>query len=102
MEEKEMDLLMGIGPEVSFAPDIKRRLRIGTIKQIRDVGTLYKDGLMKIKFAIHQEDADKVDEQINKWVEILNIICIDGFSREEFEDSVPEQMESAVDRFLFS
>lgn len=97
----EMDLILGIGPEHSFSADIKKKLRVGTIKQIKEVGELYRDGLIRIKIAVQLEDESRREEQINKWVEILNIVTIEGFTREEFEDSIPEQMETAVDRFLF-
>lgn len=99
--EDQMDLIMGVGPEFQFAPEIKKKLRVGTVKQIKDVRELYNDGLLRIKFAVNQKDQKDIDTQIDKWVEVLNIITIEGFSREEFEDSIPEQMESAVDRFLF-
>jgi len=102
MENNELDLIMGIGPEIPLSADIKKKLRVGTIKQIKDVGELYRDGLLKIKFAIQQSDPEKVEEQIGKWVEILNLIFIEGFTREEFDDSIPEQMEATVDRFLFA
>ncbi|WP_135552110.1 hypothetical protein [Paenibacillus cymbidii] len=99
MDDK-MDLLTGIGPEVQLGDGITKRLRVGTIKQIRDVGALYKDKLLRAKAAVMREGAEQ-EEQITKWVEILNLVLIEGFTREEFEDSVPELMESAVDRFLF-
>jgi myo-inositol-1-phosphate synthase len=95
--EKQMDLILGIGPEHQFADGLTKKIRVGTVKQLKDVGELYKDKLKRPKFAIYNDD----EEQITKWVEILNIICIEGFSREEFDNSIPEQMESAVDRFLF-
>jgi hypothetical protein len=99
---EEMDLIMGIGPEHKFSAEITKKLRVGTIKQIRDVGQLYRDGLLRIKSAVYQKEPEKAEEQIKKWVEILNIVTIEGFTREEFDDCIPEQMEAAVDRFLFA
>lgn len=95
--DEQMNQLMGIGPVHSFSADTTKTLRVGTVKQLKDVGAMYKDGLITVKAAVFKGD----EEQINKWVEILSVICVEGFTREEFEDSVPEQMESAVDRFLF-
>jgi hypothetical protein len=95
--ENEMNPILGIGPEHSFAEGLTKKLRVGTVKQIKEVGELYKDNLVRPKFAVYRGD----EEQINKWVEILNIICIEGFAREEFDDSIPEQAEAAVERFLF-
>ena len=100
-DEKQMDLIMGIGPEHSFGPEIKKKLRVGTIKQIKEVVELYRDGLLRVKIAVQLDDEKRREEQINKWVEILNMVTIEGFTREEFEDSIPEQVESAVERFLF-
>jgi hypothetical protein len=54
-----------------------------------------------LKSAVYREDGER-EQQMEKWVEILNMVLIEGFTREEFEDSIPELMESAVDRFLFS
>jgi hypothetical protein len=99
---ENMDLIMGIGPELKFSAEITKKLRVGTIKQIREVGELYRDGLIRIKPAVQLSDKEKSEEQILKWVEILNIVTIEGFTREEFDDSIPEQMEAAVDRFLFA
>lgn len=99
--EDQMNLIMGIGPVLNVAPDIKKTLRVGTIKQIKEVGELYKGGLLRMKSALYREDQER-EENIIKWVEILNIVLIEGFTREEFDDSIPELMESAVDRFLFS
>lgn len=96
-DQNQMNLIMGIGPEHQFSVEITKKLRVGTVKQLKDVGELYKENLVRPKFAIYKND----EEQINKWVEILNIICIEGFTREEFEHSIPEQAEAAVERFLF-
>jgi myo-inositol-1-phosphate synthase len=93
----EMNVIMGIGPEHSFSDNLKKTIRVGTVKQLKDVGELYKDNLKRPKFAVYNGD----ETEIQKWVEILNIICVEGFTREEFDDSIPEQMESAVERFLF-
>lgn len=101
-EEKETDYIMGIGDDIELAQGIKKKLRVGTIKQIKDVSELFKDKLMKIKHAIQQDDEKKSEEQIKKWIEILNIVLIEGLTREEFDNSIPEAMENAVDRFLFS
>lgn len=101
-DEKQMELIMGIGPEHQFGPDITKKLRVGTIKQIKEVGELYRDGLLRVKVAVQLDDEGRRDEQINKWVEILDMVTIDGFTRKEFDDSIPEQLESAVERFLFS
>lgn len=101
MENKsddQMNLILGIGPEIKFSTEIEKKLRVGTVKQLKDVGELYKDIPKRPKSAIYEND----EVQINKWVEILNIICLEGFSREEFEDSIPELMEDAVVRFLFA
>jgi hypothetical protein len=99
--EDQTKQLMGIGPEVQLGADTTKTLRIGTIKQIREVTELYSDGLLRIKAAANQRDKEKAEEQTVRWVEILNIVLIEGFSREEFDDSIPEQMESAVEQFLF-
>lgn len=95
------DLIMGIGPEVQLSSTVKKTLRVGTIKQIRDVGELYRDKLLRIKYAINREQPDEAEVQVQKWVDILNMVLIEGFTREEFDDCIPEQMEAVVDRFLF-
>lgn len=96
--ENEMKLIMGIGPEHPFSDSVKKTMRVGTVKQLEDVGELYQDGLKRPKGAIYSKD----EEQIGRWVEILSIICVEGFTREEFNDSIPEQVEAAVERFLFA
>lgn len=100
MEENQMNLILGIGPEIQFSEEVKKTLRVGTIKQIREITELYKDGLLKIKALIHRQD--DMESQITKWIDILNLILIEGFTREEFDNSIPELMERAVDQFLFS
>lgn len=100
-QEEQMNLIMGIGPEVQFSADITKRVRVGTVKQIKEVNELYSDGLLKIKFSVAIGSEEEKEAAAGKWIEILNIICIEGFTKEEFEDSIPELMESAVDRFLF-
>lgn len=102
LEDNQMDLIMGVGPEHQFGPEIKKKLRVGTIKQIKEVGELWRDGLLRPKGVIQLEDESRREEQISKWVEILNMVTIEGFTREEFDDSIPEQMEQAVERFLFN
>lgn len=97
----QMERLMGIGPEYSFGPEIKKRLRVGTLKQIKEVGDLWRDGLLRPKYVIMQDDETKREEQITKWVQILNMITIEGFTKEEFMDSIPEQVELAVEQFLY-
>lgn len=99
--EDQMNLIMGIGPIIVLAPDVKKTLRVGTIKQIKDVAELYNSGLVSIKFSAHKKEVE-YEEYTGRWIEILNIILIEGFNREEFENSIPELMESAVNRFLFS
>lgn len=99
--DEQMDLIMGIGPEVKFSTDISKRIRVGTVKQIKEVSELYNDGMLKIKYAVSIGTDEEREIAAGKWIEILNIILIEGFSKEEFEDSIPELMESAVDRFLF-
>ncbi len=99
--EDQMNLIMGFGPEVQFSAEIKKTIRVGTVKQIREVAELYKDGLRQMKPTVTLSEGEEQEKAIAKWVEILNIICIQGFTREEFEDGIPELMESAVDRFLF-
>lgn len=101
MENEQMNLIMGIGPMVQFSPDIKKTLRVGTVKQIKEVNELHSDGLIKIKYSVNIGTDDEKEAAAGKWVEILNIICIEGFTKEEFEDCIPELMESAVERFLF-
>lgn len=100
-QEEQMNLIMGIGPEIQFSADIMKRVRVGTVKQIKEVNELYSDGLLKIKFSVAIGSEEEKAAAAGKWIEILNIICIEGFTKEEFEDSIPELMESAVDRFLF-
>lgn len=103
MEDQEkMNRIMGIGPEVSLSDTVSKTLRVGTIKQIRDVAAIYKDDLRSIKPIVSVIDESEQGEQIGKWVDIMNLIFIEGFTREEFEDSIPELMEEAVERFLFS
>lgn len=96
-QNQDMQRIMGVGPEIQTSELFTKTLRVGTIKLLEDVGTLYKDGLIRIKSAIFNKD----EEQINKWVEILDVVFVDGFSREEFDESIPELMEDAVHRFLF-
>jgi|GEM_PF-2742297 hypothetical protein len=101
-EENQMDLIMGIGPTVPFSADVKKTVRVGTVKQVREVAELYKEGgLLRIKPSISLNEGDEQEKAIAKWLEILSIICIEGFTREEFEDSIPELLEAAVERFLF-
>lgn len=96
--DDQMDKLLGFGPAHSFSADLTKTLRIGTIGQLKDVRDMYKDKLKTVKAAVFDED----EEQIEKWVEILNVICMEGFTREEFSDSIiPDQVDSAVARFLF-
>ncbi|MGG1637226.1 hypothetical protein [Paenibacillus sp. NRS-1760] len=99
-QEEQMNLIMGIGPEVQFSSDIKKRVRVGTVKQIKEVNELHNDGLIKIKYSIAIGTPEENEAAAGKWIEILNIICIEGFTKEEFENSIPELMESAVERFL--
>lgn len=101
MEDTQMDLIMGIGPTITLSPEVKKTLRVGTIKQIKEVGALYKDGLTRIKHAVVFQEGEELESTIDKWTEILNIILIEGFTREEFEEYIPELLEEAVDRFLF-
>lgn len=98
MENKDMKRILGIGPEHALADGFNKTLRIGTVKQLQDAGSLYKNNLIRTKYAIYKGD----EEAISTWVELLNLIFIEGFTREEFNDSLPEQMEEAVDRFLLS
>ncbi|OMF37433.1 hypothetical protein BK133_05095 [Paenibacillus sp. FSL H8-0548] len=100
MEQEQMNLIMGIGPELQFSADIKKTIRVGTVKQIKEVNELHNDGLIKIKYSLAIGTPEEKEVATAKWVEILNIICIEGFDKEEFEDSIPELMESAVERFL--
>lgn len=93
---EEMKLIMGIGPALELADGISKTLRVGTIKQLEDVGELYRGGLSHIKYAVYKQE----DEHIERWIEILNIIFVEGFTREEFYNSYPELMEKAVERFL--
>lgn len=99
-EQDQMDLIMGIGPEVQLSVDLKKRIRVGTVKQVKEVGTLYREGLMRIKHILVYQEEEEKDKGIAQWVEILNLILIEGFVREEFDDCIPELLEGAVDRFL--
>jgi len=92
-----MNLIMGIGPEIQLSADIKKTLRVGTVKQIKEVGELYREGLKTVKSSVFQND----EESIGTWVEILDMVCVEGFTREEFDNSIPGQVEDAVSRFLF-
>ncbi|MCR8633494.1 hypothetical protein [Paenibacillus radicis (ex Xue et al. 2023)] len=98
MENNDMNRILGIGPEHALADGLTKTLRIGTVKQLQDVGSLYKNNLIRPKHAIFKGE----ETAITAWVELLNLIFIEGFTREEFNDSLPEQMEDAVERFLFS
>jgi hypothetical protein len=98
--EDQMNLIMGIGPAIALSGDINKVLRVGTIKQLKEVGELYKNGLLRIKYAITKDEAES-EVQIERWVEILNMVFVEGFTREEFDNSIPELMAEAVERFLF-
>ncbi|WP_274362756.1 hypothetical protein [Paenibacillus thermotolerans] len=100
-EDEQIELIMGIGPKHQFGPEITKKLRVGTIREIKEVNELWRDGLLRTRSIILLDDDKRRIEQIDKWVEILNMVTIEGFTREEFEDSIPEQMELAVERFLF-
>jgi hypothetical protein len=93
---------MGIGPEHSFSADIKKKLRVGTVKQLKEVGELYKD-LRWVKFIVtlEKDNPQEYEQELNKWLEVLNIITIEGFTREEFEDSFPDSLGNAISRFLY-
>ncbi|ANY70409.1 hypothetical protein BBD42_30865 [Paenibacillus sp. BIHB 4019] len=101
MEQQNIDLIMGIGPTVQFAADVSKTIRVGTIKQIKEVAAIYNSGIYRIKPAVSVAKEEESETMVSNWVEILNMICIDGFTREEFDNSIPELMESAVDRFLY-
>ncbi|AIQ29371.1 hypothetical protein P40081_15340 [Paenibacillus sp. FSL P4-0081] len=103
MEDQEkMDLILGIGPKVTLSPDVTKTLRVGTLKQIKEVGALYKDGLTQLKYAAVFQEGDEQKATYDKWSEILNIVFIEGFDGAEIEEYIPEVLEEAVDRFLFS
>jgi hypothetical protein len=99
--EDQMNLIMGIGPVIALSEDVKKTIRVGTIKQLKDVGDIHKTaGLFRIKYANQKEESER-EIQIDRWVEILNLIFVEGFTREEFDNSIPELMAGAVDQFLF-
>lgn len=103
MEDQEkMDLIMGIGPKVTLSSEVSKTLRVGTLKQIKEVGALYKDGLTQLKYAAVFQDGDEQKATYDKWSEILNIVFIEGFDGTGIEEFFPEVLEEAVDRFLFS
>ncbi|MEK5415178.1 hypothetical protein [Paenibacillus sp. FSL L8-0708] len=101
MEQEKTDLIMGIGPSIQLSADVKKTLRVGSIKQIKEVGALYKDGLSRIKHAAVFEEGEEQEATFNKWTEILNMVFIEGFERSGIEDFIPEVLEEAVERFLF-
>ncbi|OMF30963.1 hypothetical protein [Paenibacillus sp. FSL H8-0259] len=103
MEDQEkMDLIMGIGPKITLSPEVSKTLRVGTLKQIKEVGALYKNGLTQLKYAAVFQEGDEQKATYEKWSEILNIVFIEGFSGADIEEFIPDVLEEAVDRFLFS
>ncbi|PWW06335.1 hypothetical protein DFQ01_103237 [Paenibacillus cellulosilyticus] len=101
MQQQDLDLIMGIGPIVQFSTEIKKQVRVGTVKQIKEVGELYTSGLKTLKYALVFTNKENPDADIEKWLEILNMILIEGITREELNDCIPELVEAAVERFLF-
>lgn len=107
VEEKKdnMDQTLNLGTEIRLSSTLKKQIKIGTIKSIREIRKLMTGVKYNFYFCFGREIGHIIDEKYDfpaaeaKFREAFNIVLDGGLSDDEY-DSVDEEGIKELDNLL--